>query len=80
MSATGSVSTPGAMSIVAAAGYLSISRAYLYQLIKAGEIVPAKVGRRTLIRRVDADAFLARSVNAPISVSRDERPRGSIFS
>lgn len=64
---------PGAMSIVDAARYLAISRGYLYELIKAGEIQPAKVGRRTLIRRVDADAFLSRSVSAPI-MTCDRRP------
>lgn len=76
---TQSVIAPGAMSIVDAARYLSISRAYLYELIKAGEIVPAKVGRRTLIRRVDADELLKRSIDAPIpsDISRHFSPAAS---
>jgi len=53
---------PAALSVNAAARYLSISRANLYRLIKSGDIRPAKVGGRTLIRRVDADALLARAV------------------
>jgi len=65
--------TPAAMSVTAAAQYLSISRANLYRLIKAGELRPAKVGGRTLIRRVDADALLERSVSVPIARAKDDR-------
>lgn len=67
--------TPAALSVTAAAQYLSISRANLYRLIKAGELRPAKVGGRTLIRRVDADALLERSVGAPIAPAKDDRPQ-----
>lgn len=67
--------TPAAMSVTAAAQYLSISRANLYRLIKAGELRPAKVGGRTLIRRVDADALLERSVSVPIARAKDDRPQ-----
>ncbi len=53
---------PAAMSVADTAKYLSISRARLYELMKAGDIRPAKIGHRTVIRRVDADAFLERSL------------------
>ncbi|SEK22426.1 helix-turn-helix domain-containing protein [Xaviernesmea oryzae] len=56
---------PAALSVPAASRYLGISRASLYRLIKTGALVPAKVGGRTLIRRVDADAFLEGAVSDP---------------
>ena len=62
---------PAAFSVNAAAKYLSVSRANIYRLIKAGDIRPAKVGGRTLIRRVDADALLERSVGPQGSTKRD---------
>jgi excisionase family DNA binding protein len=40
-----------------AAGYLGVSRAYLYQKLKDGTIPFAKMGRRTLIRRADLDGY-----------------------
>lgn len=52
----------GAFSVANAAAYLSISRASIYLLIKDGSLPKVKVGHRTLIRRVDADAFLERSL------------------
>ncbi|WP_409528028.1 helix-turn-helix domain-containing protein [Rhizobium sp.] len=50
------------MSVADTAKYLSISRARLYELLKAGDLRPAKIGHRTVIWRVDADAFLERSL------------------
>jgi excisionase family DNA binding protein len=41
-----------------------IGRTTLYQLIKAGELTPVKIGTRTLIRRADLDALLARKLAA----------------
>ena len=38
---------------------LSIGKTKLYDLIKQGVIRPAKIGRRTLIRLDDLDAFIA---------------------
>ena len=49
---------PAALSIPAAASYLSISRASIYRLIKAGDLPRVKVGGRSLIRRSDVDALL----------------------
>lgn len=54
---------PAALSVSAASRYLGISRASLYRLIKTGVLAPAKVGGRTLIRRVDADALLEAAIN-----------------
>jgi excisionase family DNA binding protein len=53
-----------AMTVLEAADYLRISRANLYRLFQTGELKPAKVGGRTLVRRVDADALLERSLQA----------------
>jgi excisionase family DNA binding protein len=41
-----------------------IGRTTLYQLIKAGELTPVKIGARTLIRRCDLDALLERKLAA----------------
>lgn len=53
---------PAAMSVNVAARYIGISRANLYRLLKSGELKFAKIGSRTLVRRVDADRFLATAV------------------
>lgn len=53
-----------AMTIVEAADYLRISRATIYRLFRSGELKPARLGGRTLVRRVDADALLERSLQA----------------
>lgn len=53
---------PGALSVDDAATYMSISRASLYRLFKAGHLRPARIGGRTLVRRVDLDAFLERAI------------------
>jgi excisionase family DNA binding protein len=41
-----------------AAQYLRISRAFLYQLIRGGRIKTIKIGRRTIVRRVELSRFL----------------------
>lgn len=53
---------PAALRVEDAAKYLGISRATLFKLFKTGQLKPAKVGGRTLVRRVDADALLERAV------------------
>lgn len=35
-----------------------ISRTTMYGLIKAGELIPVKIGARTLIRRADLEALI----------------------
>jgi excisionase family DNA binding protein len=58
---------PGALSVDRAAEYLSISRAGLYRIFKSGALKPARIGGRTVVRRLDLDEFLARSVGADAS-------------
>jgi excisionase family DNA binding protein len=76
---------PAALSVPAASKYLSISRANLYRLIKAGEIARAKIGHRTIIRRIDADAFLERSLtrqrlgDGPVAAKPAPKAEGGIF-
>lgn len=45
-----------------AAEYIGISRSAIWRLIKDGSLPPCRIGGRTLIRRVDIDAFLERCV------------------
>ncbi|WP_082528700.1 helix-turn-helix domain-containing protein [Methylobacterium sp. Leaf466] len=43
------------------ATYFRISRASVWRLLKSGALARARIGGRTVIRRLDADAFLARA-------------------
>lgn len=54
----------GALTVNEASAYLRISRGTLYRLFATGDLRPAKVGGRTLVRRADADALLSRSAEA----------------
>lgn len=54
----------GAFTVDEAASYLRISRAGLYRLLREGSLKPARVGGRTLLRKVDLEAFLARCVES----------------
>ena len=49
------------MTVPEAATYLRISRASLYRLFREGDLRPRKIAGRTLVRREDADALLARA-------------------
>ena len=40
--------------------YFRISRASVWRLLASGQLRKTRIGGRTLVRRVDADAFLAR--------------------
>lgn len=53
---------PAAFTAEEAADYLRISRAGVYRLMKDRKLPRAKIGDRTVIRRVDLDAFLANAV------------------
>ena len=55
-----STNTPeaGALSRQEAANYLSISIRLLDQLLADGNIPKLKIGRKTLVRRVDLDTYL----------------------
>ncbi|MDF3154790.1 helix-turn-helix domain-containing protein [Mesorhizobium sp. XAP10] len=61
-SKTGLGVTSAALTIDETADYLRICRSTVYKLFREGQLKPAKVGGRTLVRRVDADAFLERCV------------------
>ena len=54
-----SVGPVGALSRQQAANYLSISRRKLDELLAAGRIKRLKCGRKTLVRIIDLDKFLA---------------------
>ena len=51
-------------SINEAAKAAKIGRTKLYELINDGELPLVKIGSRSLIRRVDLEALLARSIQA----------------
>jgi excisionase family DNA binding protein len=46
------------------AAYFRISRAGVWRLLQDGRLPKVKIGGRTLIRRIDADEFLAKCVEA----------------
>lgn len=46
------------LTVAMALDYLHISRQTLYKLINAGEIVPVKIGKRTLFKKEDIDRFI----------------------
>lgn len=52
----------GALTVDETADYLRVCRSTIYALFKSGDLIPAKIRGRTLVRRVDADAFLDRCV------------------
>lgn len=54
--------TPAAFTAEEAADYLRISRAGIYRLMRDRKLPRAKIGDRTVLRRVDLDAFLANCV------------------
>lgn len=56
--------SPAAFNVDELADYLRISRASVWRLLKSGALARARIGGRTVIRRIDADAFLARAVKA----------------
>ena len=51
-----------ALTVEEALGAIRISRSTFYELVKAGELPVAKVRGRTLVRRIDLEALLARSL------------------
>jgi excisionase family DNA binding protein len=53
---------PALFSIPEAADYLRISRATFYRMLKADALPRVKLGGRTLIRIIDLDALLERSI------------------
>lgn len=58
-----SASIPAEMTLMTVnelAQYFRISRVTAYKLFNTGGLMPIKIGGRTMVRRADADAFLAR--------------------
>jgi excisionase family DNA binding protein len=53
-----------ALTVDEAADYLRVSRATIWRLLRNKLLARARIGGRTVVRRVDADAFLARAVDA----------------
>jgi len=47
------------MTVNELAQYFRISRVSAYKLFNTGALMPIKIGGRTMVRRADADAFLA---------------------
>lgn len=55
---------PAGLSVPEAANYLGVSTASIWRLLKSGDLPRTRILGRTVIRRADADAFLARCVGA----------------
>jgi excisionase family DNA binding protein len=53
-----------ALTVDEAADYLRVSRATIWRLLRNKLLARARIGGRTVVRRIDADAFLARAVDA----------------
>lgn len=64
---------PAVLHVKEAAAYIGASVTYLYQLMGHGAIPFAKVGRRTVLRVADLDAYLTKRVGS----SSLGRPVGS---
>lgn len=54
----------GARSIDEAADFLRVSRASVWRLLKEGRLPRTRIGGRTVIRRIDLEAFLAKCASA----------------
>jgi excisionase family DNA binding protein len=50
-----------ALNVDEAADYLRISRASVWRLLRNRTVARVRIGGRTVIRRIDLDAFLERS-------------------
>lgn len=55
---------PAALTVPEAADYLRTSVANIYRMFGRGDLPKAKIGGRTLVRRIDADNLLARAAGA----------------
>lgn len=59
-----SAESSAVLTINEAAIYFRISRAGVWRLLRTGRLKKIRIGGRTLVRRVDADAFLASCAEA----------------
>ncbi|MEJ0095509.1 MAG: helix-turn-helix domain-containing protein [Methylocella sp.] len=55
---------PGVLAVEETAFYLRISKAGVWRLLRDGKLPRTRIGGRTLIRKVDVDAFLAKCAGA----------------
>jgi excisionase family DNA binding protein len=63
--ATKAAVPPAALTVREAAEYLRSSPTSIYRMFARGDLPKAKVGGKTLVRRVDADMLLARAAGMP---------------
>lgn len=49
----------------------NLGRTYVYELLKRGEVRAIKIGRRTFIRREDAQTWIAGLAEYPASLKED---------
>ncbi|AZO36313.1 MAG: helix-turn-helix domain-containing protein [Mesorhizobium sp.] len=59
-----STHSPAVLTVSETAVYFRISRASVWRLLRTGQLKKVRIGGRTLVRRVDADAFLESCVGA----------------
>lgn len=52
-----------ALTVDEAADYIRVSRATIWRLLRNKLLARARIGGRTVVRRIDLDAFLARAVD-----------------
>ncbi len=65
--------TPAAFSISEAARFIGLGRTKLYELIQRGELPVVRLGGRTLIRRIDAEALLETHARLAASTKEGEK-------
>jgi excisionase family DNA binding protein len=53
-----------ALTVDEAADYIRVSRATIWRLLKSKSLARIRIGGRTVVRRVDLDALLAKLVEA----------------
>jgi excisionase family DNA binding protein len=53
-----------ALTVDEAADYIRVSRATIWRLLRNKSLARARIGGRTVVRRIDLDAFLALAVEA----------------
>lgn len=64
MSRQPSILKPSALSVEQFCEDVGVSRTTFYRLVKSGALKATKIRSRTVVRRVDVDAFLARCAEA----------------
>ena len=63
---------PAIMSISEAAAYLTISKYFLYTLVKGGFVPYAKIGKRIVFRQKDLFDWIGNNVVQPVHAMDDE--------